>query len=111
EERESARQMLVEARLWSGNSEGALEEAVRLAKSDKYAAAGRVLAALAILGSPEPDVVKARTLLANIKPDENTKAEWKGWYDAASFLLKLADEPATADSARSLTSQLSAIPA
>jgi thioredoxin-like negative regulator of GroEL len=44
EERQSARRLLVEVRLWAGNLTPAFDEAVRLMKSPQHAEAGRVLA-------------------------------------------------------------------
>jgi TolA-binding protein len=112
EERQSARRLLVEVRLWAGNLTPAFDEAVRLMKSPQHADAGRVLAALALLGFPDTDLASARRLLDELKPsveaDKEAKADWRGWYNAAMFLLHFDER--LEDSSKMVTDRLSAIP-
>ena len=114
-ERESARRLLVEARLWAGNTAGAFDEAVRLMKSADHASAGGVLAALALLGSPNPDEERARLLLDEVKKivdtDRDAKADWRGSYNAATFLLDFAECPLSVETSSKVAPQLGGVPA
>jgi TolA-binding protein len=115
DERESARRLLVEARLWAGNAPGAFDEAVRLMKTPEHASAGRVLAALSWLGSGNPDESKAKLLLdeveKTIKADKDAKADWRGWYNAAKFLLEFSERPDSVELSSQVAGQLAAVPA
>ncbi|MEX2140622.1 MAG: tetratricopeptide repeat protein [Pirellulales bacterium] len=112
EERQSARRLLVEVRLWAGNLTPAFDEAVRLMNSQQHAEAGRALAALALLGFPDSDLASVRRLLdelkSSVEADKEAKADWRGWHNAAMFLLHFEDT--IEQSSKLAADRLSAIP-
>ncbi len=112
DERQSARRLLVEARLWAGNLTPAFNDAVQLIESEQHASAGRALAALALLAFPEPDLQNVRKLLEEIKPEAEAdpKADWRGWYNAATFLADFEEQLARGESSQQLPDRLAAIP-
>jgi TolA-binding protein len=109
-EREAARLLLIQSRLWANNIVGAFDEAVRLMQTKEYADSGRVLAVLALLGAPQPDIPAARALLDDVKLPEGDPPVWRGWYNAAVFLLKLEESRPTGEAARTPGRELAAIP-
>jgi TolA-binding protein len=109
-QREEARLLLIQSRLWANNIGGAFDEAVRLMQTKEHADTGRVLAVLALLGAPQPDLPAARALLDEVKLPEGDPPVWRGWYNAAALLLKLEESAPTSEATRTLSQELAAVP-
>ncbi len=97
DERDSVRAMLAQMLLWSSNTAAALDEAGRLMQSAKYAAEGRVLSALALLGQQEPDMERAAKLLEGVElPKDGEPPVWSAWLEVAKLQIQLhrGEDPA-----------------
>ena len=88
------------------NGPTAVDEAVRVIQDGTFSPEGRILAALAMLGQPEPNLPRVEELLKDLPEPPEGKKQLR---DLAVLLVQLEDESKAADVSSKLAGALSVV--